>query len=146
MEMPLSKAPPPSSTRARNVMRGNRSESEIERQLRSALHRKGRRFRKHARPVAELRCRPDIVFPGPRVAVFIDGCFWHRCPLHGSEPIANAEWWRAKLDGNVARDRRNDEALAAAGWRCIRLWSHESLPTMVKVVEDALDEDVPGPS
>lgn len=121
-------------------MLGNRSESERERELRSALHRRGHRFRKHYAPIPGVRCRPDIVFLGPRVAVFVDGCFWHRCPLHGTDAKANAEWWRIKLDANVARDRRNDAALAAIGWRTVRLWAHEPLDAMVAAVEAALSE------
>jgi DNA mismatch endonuclease (patch repair protein) len=71
------------------------------------------------------------VFTRKRVAVFVDGCFWHRCPVHGSEPKANGKWWKTKLDANVARDRRNDAALAAAGWRVLRFWAHEPIDAMV---------------
>jgi DNA mismatch endonuclease, patch repair protein len=121
-------------------MLGNRSESEIERELRSLLHRRGLRFRKHAPPLAGLRCKPDVVFTRKRIAVFVDGCFWHRCPLHGSEPKANADWWRTKLDANVARDRRNDAALDAAGWRVLRLWTHDPVEGMVDRVSRAVAE------
>jgi DNA mismatch endonuclease (patch repair protein) len=76
--------------------------------------------------VPGLRCRPDIIFPKVRVAVFVDGCFWHQCPQHGTEPRTNSGYWAAKLDRNVARDRRNDAALEAAGWRVVRVWEHES--------------------
>jgi DNA mismatch endonuclease (patch repair protein) len=65
------------------------------------------------------------VFSTTRVAVFIDGCFWHACPEHGNLPKANRDWWRQKLDLNVARDRRNDQALDEAGWCVIRVWEHE---------------------
>jgi DNA mismatch endonuclease (patch repair protein) len=111
-------------------MLGNRSESEVERVLRSVLHRRGLRFRKHVRPIRGLRCRPDIVFTRQRIAVFVDGCFWHRCPLHGSAPRANGEWWQRKLDANVARDRRNDEALRDTGWVVLRFWAHETIEDM----------------
>jgi DNA mismatch endonuclease, patch repair protein len=131
-------APAPSSARARNVMLGNRSESEIERDLRSRLHRLGFRFRKHASPLQGLRCRPDVVFTRKRVAVFVDGCFWHRCPVHGSEPKANGKWWKIKLDANVARDRRNDAALAGAGWRVLRFWAHEPVDAMVAQIAAAV--------
>jgi DNA mismatch endonuclease (patch repair protein) len=66
-----------------------------------------------------------VVFVSARVAVFVDGCFWHRCPEHGSDPKANASWWKAKLDANVERDRRHDDALRVAGWNVIRVWEHE---------------------
>ncbi len=72
-----------------------------------------------------------MVFTRKRIAVFLDGCFWHRCPLHGSEPRANGKWWKTKLGANVARDRRNDAALAAAGWQVLRFWAHESIDAMV---------------
>lgn len=131
-------APPPSSARSRNVMLGNRSESQIERALRSELHQRGFRFRKHASPLAGLRCRPDVVFPRQKVVVFVDGCFWHRCPQHGTDPKANGGWWQLKLDANVARDRRNNTALAEAGWRVLRFWAHESVETMAEAVARAV--------
>jgi DNA mismatch endonuclease, patch repair protein len=115
-------------------MLGNRSESEIERTLRSLLHRSGLRFRKHTAPLLGLRCRADVVFPKRRIAVFVDGCFWHRCPLHGSRPKANTDWWQKKLEANVARDRRNDQALTAAGWQVLRFWTHEQVETMVEAI------------
>jgi DNA mismatch endonuclease, patch repair protein len=119
-------------------MLGNRSESEVERELRSRLHRSGLRFRKHASPVPGLRCKADVVFTRKRIAVFLDGCFWHRCPLHGSEPKANGKWWKTKLDANVARDRRNDAALAAAGWQVLRFWAHEPLDAIVSRISAAI--------
>lgn len=108
-------------------MQGNRSsETRPEVALRSELHRRGLRFRKHGHAVAGLRCRPDIIFSRARVAVFVDGCFWHQCPKHRTDPRTNSAYWAAKLDRNVARDRRNDAALEAAGWRVVRVWEHES--------------------
>ena len=106
--------------------------------LRRELHRRGRRFRKHVRPLAGLRCTADVVFTSARVAVFVDGCFWHRCPLHGTAPARNGDWWAAKLDANVARDRRNDAALAAAGWRVVRVWEHEDPVTAADRVDFVL--------
>ena len=123
-------------------MVGNRSESRIERDLRSALHKRGYRFRKHYRPLPKVRCATDIAFTRHRVAVFVDGCFWHRCPVHGSSPKANGAWWKEKLEGNVARDRRNDRLLEAAGWRVVRLWAHTPLDEMVREVARALERPV----
>ncbi len=74
---------------------------------------------------APLKVRPDFVFRSVRLAVFVDGCFWHACPLHGSRPAGNAAFWRRKLRGNVARDRRVNAALRLAGWRVLRIWEHE---------------------
>ena len=81
------------------------------------------------------RIRPDIVFTRVRVAVFVDGCFWHRCPEHGSSPKTNSGWWRQKLDTNVERDRATDTALAEAGWTVIRIWEHEDTCTAADRVE-----------
>ena len=120
--------PPPraSSDAARAVMQGNRArDTRPERAVRSALHREGLRFRVHREPVAGLRCRADVVFPTERVAVFIDGCFWHGCPDHGVRPQTNRSYWDSKIGRNVARDRRNNAALEAAGWLVVRCWEHE---------------------
>lgn len=75
--------------------------------------------------VGEHRTRPDIVFSRARVAVFVDGCFWHGCPEHGEVPAANREFWRGKLAATAERDGRNDAMLKAAGWTVIRVWEHE---------------------
>ena len=75
-----------------------------------------------------VKVRPDFVFRALRVALFVDGCFWHACPLHGSRPGGNAAFWRRKLRGNVARDRRVDAGLRRAGWRVVRVWEHELSP------------------
>lgn len=90
--------------------------------LRHALHRTGLRYRLRRRIAGT---RPDVVFVHARVAVFIDGCFWHGCSEHYRTPARNTRFWRDRLASNQARDRRNDQALAAAGWRVIRLWSHD---------------------
>jgi DNA mismatch endonuclease (patch repair protein) len=119
------RAPEASSANARATMLANRRrDTAPEMALRRELHRRGFRYRVDYAPVPGLRCRADIVFTKPRVAVFVDGCFWHACPEHGNLPMANRDWWRAKLDGNVVRDRRNDQTLFTAGWRVIRIWEH----------------------
>lgn len=94
--------------------------------LRRALHRMGLRYRVHYR-VPGSRGSIDVVFIGARVAVFVDGCFWHRCPLHGSLPRANRDWWLAKLDRNVERDRLTNELLTQLGWQVLRFWEHDSV-------------------
>lgn len=106
--------------------------------LRKALHRSGLRFWKHRRPIRGLRCEADLVFPRLRLAVFVDGCFWHGCAQHKSMPVANAEWWEAKLSGNISRDRTNDELLRRAGWVVVRLWEHQSMAEMVDEVTSAV--------
>lgn len=121
-------------------MLGNKSESALELELRSALHREGLRFRKHIRPIEGLRCRPDVVFSRQRLAVFVDGCFWHRCPVHGEIPRANRRWWQTKFEATVARDRRNNEFLVSHGWTVLRLWAHEPIEQMVAQVMRTLAE------
>jgi DNA mismatch endonuclease, patch repair protein len=88
--------------------------------LRRQLWRLGLRYRLHAK----LPGRPDIVFPSARVALFVDGCFWHRCPKHSTDPKRNEEFWTIKLSSNVMRDRRVNRELAALGWTVIRVWEH----------------------
>lgn len=109
-------------------MRANRRrDTRPEVVVRSRLHRAGLRFFVD-RPVrlANRTVRPDIVFPRARVAVFIDGCFWHACPEHGTKPRTNADYWTLKLRRNVYRDRAVDAGLAAAGWYAARFWEHEA--------------------
>ena len=107
-------------------MQGNRStDTRHELALRSELHRRGLRFRKHVALVPGLRFRPDVVFPREQIAVECLGCFWHRCPQDGVMPRTNSDYWQAKLERNVHRDRRNAEALAAAGWTLVIVWEHE---------------------
>jgi DNA mismatch endonuclease (patch repair protein) len=113
-------------------------ESALERDLRRQLFARGMRFRKHIRVLPDSRCRPDIVFTRARVAVFVDGCFWHRCPKHLTDPQVNGGWWKTKLDANVARDRAYDAALEEAGWTVIRFWEHEEVVVMADAVERAV--------
>ncbi|MHB8450568.1 MAG: very short patch repair endonuclease [Mycobacteriales bacterium] len=101
--------------------------------IRHELYRRGLRYRVN---VANLPGHPDIALTRARIAVFVDGCFWHGCPDHAVAPRANAAWWRSKLEANVARDRRGDASLREAGWTVVRAWEHES-PTLVA---DAIEQ------
>ncbi|MFC5724764.1 very short patch repair endonuclease [Streptomyces gamaensis] len=93
--------------------------------VRRLLYGSGHRYRLQ-RPVPGMRRRTiDIAFTGAKVAVFLDGCFWHGCPQHATSPKANAEWWRQKLDRNMARDRETTQHLVDAGWTVLRFWEHE---------------------
>ena len=74
---------------------------------------------------APWRVRPDFIFRSRRLAIFVDGCFWHGCPRHGTQPAGNAAFWRAKFRRNRERDRRDTLNLRGAGWRVVRLWEHE---------------------
>lgn len=93
--------------------------------LRRALHARGLRFFVDRAPLPGIRRRADILFPRRRVAIYVDGCFWHGCPLHGSQPKANADYWGPKLARNRVRDRETDASLREAGWLVIRVWEHE---------------------
>ncbi len=100
-------------------------DTEVELALRRVLHASGLRYRVHRRPVKGVRREADIVFGPARVAVFVDGCFWHGCPEHATWPRNNAEFWRRKIEGNRARDLDTDTRLAEAGWASVRVWEHE---------------------
>jgi DNA mismatch endonuclease (patch repair protein) len=127
---------PETPGRSRNMAAIKRTGTKPEVALRSALHRRGYRFRKDYRfdPGGGRKVRPDIVFTAKRVAVFVDGCFFHCCPEHGRLPTRNEWYWTPKLQRNVERDREADAALEAAGWRVVRIWEHESLPPAVELI------------
>lgn len=98
-------------------------DTSCERRLRTALHRRGLRYSLRRR----LTGTPDVVFVRARVAVFVDGCFWHGCPRHCRRPAGNRAYWAAKIDRNMARDRRVSRRLRAEGWRVVRVWEHQVL-------------------
>ena len=107
-------------------MQSNKSrDTKPELALRSAVHALGLRYRVTAKPLAGLRRTADLVFPRAKVAVFLDGCFWHGCPEHHTVAAANATFWAEKVEGNRTRDRDTDDRLAAAGWDVVRIWEHE---------------------
>jgi DNA mismatch endonuclease, patch repair protein len=109
-------------------------DTQIELGIRRRLHGRGFRYRVHVRPLPNVRREADIVFRPAKVAIFIDGCFWHGCPEHATWPSANADWWRAKIERNRQRDAETDQLLADAGWRVIRIWEHEDLDEAVELV------------
>jgi DNA mismatch endonuclease (patch repair protein) len=111
--------------------------------LRALLHRRGYRYRVDVAPLPGIRARADLVFVRLQVAVFVDGCFWHGCPTHGTWPKANADWWRAKIEANRARDRRVDEALRSAGWSVLRVWEHDSADAAADRVVAELEARAP---
>ncbi|MET8251425.1 very short patch repair endonuclease [Micromonospora sp. NPDC005197] len=107
-------------------MRANKSrDTGPELRLRSILHKRGLRYRVNGRPLRNLRRTADIVFPAARVAVFVDGCYWHGCPEHYRPARVNDRFWREKIDANRARDRETDQLLSDEGWSVIRVWEHE---------------------
>lgn len=107
--------------------------------LRRELHDRGLRYRVDLAVLPDLRRRrADIVFTRARIVVFVDGCFWHGCPDHGTLPASNRDWWRAKLRRNVERDRETDQRLTAAGWVVLRFWEHEDVVGAADAVEAAV--------
>lgn len=115
-----------SSEAVRAVMKANRSrDTRPELALRSAVHALGLRYRVDVRPLPKLRRTADLVFPRPKIAVFLDGCFWHGCPEHFRASKINQSFWTEKIDGNRNRDRDTDRQLTEAGWTVIRVWEHE---------------------
>jgi DNA mismatch endonuclease (patch repair protein) len=108
--------------------------------LRRELHRRGLRFRIDRAVLADKRRRVDIVFGPTKVAVFVDGCFWHGCPIHATQPRSNNAFWQDKIATNQRRDRDTDSQLGAAGWMVIRVWEHEDPTDAASRIEDAVDQ------
>jgi DNA mismatch endonuclease (patch repair protein) len=116
-----------SSPAVRKSMQGNRSkDTQPELLVRRLVHAQGLRYRVSARPEPSLRRTADLVFTRVRVAVFIDGCFWHGCPVHHTIAKSNAEYWRLKVRRNVERDAETSKLLEDAGWKVLRFWEHDA--------------------
>ena len=122
-------------------MRANRArDTGPELRLRSALHRRGLRFFVDRPPLKGIRRRADIVFPRLRIAVYVDGCFWHGCPIHGTWPKRNAAFWRDKIETNRRRDADTDRRLVEVGWAVVRVWEHEAVDQAVERVAATVKE------
>lgn len=116
-------------------MLGNKArDTKPELAVRRALHAAGFRYRVDIRPSLELRSRADIVFTKRKIAVFVDGCFWHGCPLHATMPKINVDYWAPKLQRNIERDRETTLKLESLGWVVLRFWAHEDLYEIVNVI------------
>ncbi|HMD91644.1 MAG TPA: very short patch repair endonuclease [Trebonia sp.] len=135
---------PASPGRSANMKANRRTNTKPELALRSALHAMGYRYRKDFRlDLPARRVRPDIAFTTRKVAVFVDGCFWHACPEHGSKPKNNEWYWSPKLLKNQERDRAADAALKDAGWTVVRLWEHVPVENAVAAVIAAVGDPRP---
>ncbi|MEV0287202.1 very short patch repair endonuclease [Kribbella sp. NPDC050820] len=120
------------------MSRQARRDTKPEIELRRRLHRLGYRFRVNSPLPGMPRRRADVTFTAKRVAVFVDGCFWHGCPEHGTSPRNNGAWWSEKLRRNVERDRETDSYLRRTGWTVVRVWEHEDPETATLRVIGAL--------
>lgn len=127
------RAPVPLNTAvSAQMQRMPRSSTGPEILIRRELHSRGLRFRvNHPR----LPGRPDIAFTAARIAVFVDGCFWHSCPDHSVLPKNNRDWWRSKLERNVERDREKDSQLETLGWTVVHVWEHEEPLEVADAIE-----------
>lgn len=141
LEVGMSDRPPASSPEVSvRMSRARRRDTAPEVAVRREAHRRGLRYRVDGPLPGLPRRRADMLFSGRHVAVFIDGCFWHSCPMHATVPAANNEWWVAKLARNEVRDRNTDDYLRALGWRVLRFWEHEDPVAVVDVIERAVRE------
>jgi len=131
-----------SAVRARMSKQKSR-DTGIEMALRKVLHAAGFRYRVHRRPVKGVRREADLVFGPARVAVFVDGCFWHGCPEHGTWPKNNADYWRTKIETNRRRDANTDAVLLEAGWLAVRVWEHEPAEEAASRVIETVQERRP---
>lgn len=128
-----------SSEATRRSMTANRGrDTGPEMAVRSAVHALGLRYRVNTRPEPSLRRTADLVFRRAKVAVFVDGCFWHSCPIHRTRPRANDGFWSEKLERTVARDRETTDALEAAGWLVLRFWEHEDPDEVAERIREAV--------
>jgi DNA mismatch endonuclease (patch repair protein) len=128
-----------SSAANRKTMQANRSrDTRPELAVRSAVHARGLRYRVAVRPVRSVRRSADLVFTRARVAVFLDGCFWHGCPEHFQMPATNPDYWELKIAANAARDAETDRLLVAEGWTVLRFWEHTVAVEVATRIEDVV--------
>lgn len=123
----------PSVSRRMAATRGR--DNLCEKTLRSLLHRMGLRYRTHCSLMPGTKRSVDITFSGARVAVFVDGCFWHGCPKHGTWPKRRADWWRQKIESNRRRDLDTNSRLALLGWKVVRIWEHDDPHTAAEMIK-----------
>ncbi len=127
------------SDATRRSMQGNRGrDTGPELAVRSAVHNRGLRYRVNTRPLPELRRTADLVFSRPRVAVFVDGCWWHGCEEHYSAPRANSDYWNRKVESNRRRDADTNSRLQEAGWIVLRFWEHDDPEQVATQVEEVV--------
>lgn len=121
------------------MVRQRRRDTGPEVAIRRLLHKRGLRYRVDA-ALPGMRRRADLLFRSASVAVFVDGCFWHGCPEHGTWPKNNAAWWAEKIARNIQRDRDTDQRLTDAGWQVVRVWEHEPAAQAVQRIADLVGD------
>ena len=123
------------------MSRARRRETAPELALRTVLHARGLRYRVAYAVPGQRRRTIDVAFTRRRLAVFVDGCFWHGCPEHGTSPRQNSSWWQTKLAANRARDRDTDAVLQSQGWRVLRVWEHEPPDVVADTIQRLLQDE-----
>lgn len=139
----MSPLEPSSPSVSARMSRQARRDTAPEVAVRKLLHASGYRYRLNERVPHMSRRTIDIAFTRAKVAVFLDGCFWHGCPDHATRPKSNAEWWRQKLDKNMARDAETTAHLVSEGWTVLRFWEHQPPAQVAEVVAEAVDRERP---
>jgi DNA mismatch endonuclease, patch repair protein len=129
---------PSSHEASLRLARVRQKDTDAELSLRKELHARRLRYRLHVPLLTKPRRVADIVFSSAKVAIFVDGCFWHGCPEHASWPKSNAQFWREKIEANRARDADTDQRLQALGWRVVRVWAHEGATKAAQRIEDVV--------
>jgi DNA mismatch endonuclease (patch repair protein) len=137
---------PPDEALSRRMASYPRASTRPELRLRQALHALGLRFRVQVPVPGNRRRKIDVAFTRVKVAVFVDGCFWHGCPEHGTRPSRNAEWWAWKIERNRTRDLDTDQALDSLGWVVVRVWEHEDMGEAARLVARVVQDRRGGPA
>lgn len=130
----MSRIPPSTPQTSRRMAKIRQKGTAAEVALRRELHRSGLRYRVDFTVLRKPRRVADVAFPGLRIAVFVDGCFWHGCPEHATWPKQNAEFWRQKIEANRIRDADTNSRLRDIGWTVLRFWEHESPLAAAEIV------------
>lgn len=138
ISMPRIQPSSPEASRRMAKVRQKGTGAEVE--LRRELYRSGLRYRVSFEVLKKPRRVADVAFPGLKIAVFVDGCFWHGCPEHATWPKQNAEFWRNKIETNRLRDADTDGRLEAIGWKVVRVWEHESPVTAAETISKLVAE------
>ena len=135
-------ASPSSHKASRRMERVRQKGTRCEVELRRTLHFRRLRYRLQVPLITNSRRVADIVFRRRKLAIFVDGCFWHGCPEHGTSPKSNADFWRDKIETNKKRELDTNQRLTEAGWRVLRVWEHEEAEDAADRIMEALEFDV----